>query len=413
MFTIPNNTQAGITSNPQSLVFQTDIDSIVQGVSGVGVLTGCAVTAQGAPNMTVAVASGTTTPDGSSSVSVTSGNLTISAAHATLGRLDLISVNATGVKAVTTGTAATNPSMPALPASSILLAAVFVPAAATTITTIRIVDKRVFTSLVAAAGTLTGTTLAANVVTTSITAVGTIVTGVWNGTVVSVAYGGTGVATRTAYTVSLAGTTSTGAHQEVSGVGTAGQILTSNGAAAIPSWQESTGKTATYTATLSDVENTGSETTALTFSIPANSMADGDLITVVPAGLGKNNKGSAGTGLFKVNVGAGSQVDIFLNSGTPLAFADSATEYPIGPSFWLQRRGSTVLVGNGLGPAGANSAASLTLTSLTANIGGTSTPTNFTGANTVTLKVTLSAAHATFYYRLLTGGSVIVIHTKN
>ena len=47
----------------------------------------------------------------------------------------------------------------------------------------------------AAAGTLTGTTLAANVVTSSLTAVGTIVTGVWTGTTVAVANGGTGATT--------------------------------------------------------------------------------------------------------------------------------------------------------------------------------------------------------------------------
>lgn len=44
----------------------------------------------------------------------------------------------------------------------------------------------------APAGTLTGTTLASNVVTSSLTAVGTIATGVWNGTAVPVANGGTG-----------------------------------------------------------------------------------------------------------------------------------------------------------------------------------------------------------------------------
>ncbi len=42
------------------------------------------------------------------------------------------------------------------------------------------------------ANTLTGTTLASNVVTSSLTGLGTITTGVWNGTVVTVPYGGTG-----------------------------------------------------------------------------------------------------------------------------------------------------------------------------------------------------------------------------
>ena len=48
-----------------------------------------------------------------------------------------------------------------------------------------------------AAANITGTALASNVVTSSLTAVGTIATGVWQGTDVGVAYGGTGVSTLT------------------------------------------------------------------------------------------------------------------------------------------------------------------------------------------------------------------------
>jgi hypothetical protein len=53
--------------------------------------------------------------------------------------------------------------------------------------------------------------------------------------------GGTGDASFTAYSVLTGGTTSTGALQNVSGVGSSGQVLTSNGAAALPSWQTGTG----------------------------------------------------------------------------------------------------------------------------------------------------------------------------
>lgn len=55
-----------------------------------------------------------------------------------------------------------------------------------------------------------------------------------------VAGGGTGNTTFTAYSVICAGTTATGAFQNVSGVGTAGQALVSNGAGALPSWQSVT-----------------------------------------------------------------------------------------------------------------------------------------------------------------------------
>lgn len=62
---------------------------------------------------------------------------------------------------------------------------------------------------------------------------------------VSVAQGGTGNTSFTAYSVICAGTTSTGAFQNVSGVGSSGQVLTSNGAAALPTWQNTTGGTVT------------------------------------------------------------------------------------------------------------------------------------------------------------------------
>lgn len=52
-----------------------------------------------------------------------------------------------------------------------------------------------------------------------------------------VASGGTGNITATAYAVQCGGTTSTGAHQSVASVGTSGQVLTSNGAGALPSFQ--------------------------------------------------------------------------------------------------------------------------------------------------------------------------------
>ena len=92
-------------------------------------------------------------------------------------------------------------------------------------------------AVIAPAGTLSGTVLNSTVVTSSLTAVGTISTGVWNGTAITVANGGTGVTSAAAYTVVCAGTTSTGAFQEVSGTGTTGQVLTSNGAGALPTWQ--------------------------------------------------------------------------------------------------------------------------------------------------------------------------------
>jgi hypothetical protein len=59
-----------------------------------------------------------------------------------------------------------------------------------------------------------------------------------------VAGGGTGNTTFTAYSVICAGTTATGAFQNVSGLGSTAQVLTSNGAATLPTWQASSGANA-------------------------------------------------------------------------------------------------------------------------------------------------------------------------
>ena len=61
----------------------------------------------------------------------------------------------------------------------------------------------------------------------------------WTGQL-SVPRGGTGNSTFTAYSVICAGTTATGAFQNVVGLGNAGEQLTSNGAGALPTWQAGT-----------------------------------------------------------------------------------------------------------------------------------------------------------------------------
>jgi len=52
-----------------------------------------------------------------------------------------------------------------------------------------------------------------------------------------VAGGGTGLTSATAYAVLCGGTSSTGALQSIAGVGVSGQVLTSNGASALPTFQ--------------------------------------------------------------------------------------------------------------------------------------------------------------------------------
>lgn len=57
----------------------------------------------------------------------------------------------------------------------------------------------------------------------------------------NVSHGGTGNTSFTAYSVICAGTTSANPFQNVSGLGNAGNVLTSNGAGALPTWQSASG----------------------------------------------------------------------------------------------------------------------------------------------------------------------------
>jgi hypothetical protein len=62
----------------------------------------------------------------------------------------------------------------------------------------------------------------------------------WTGTLAT-ARGGTGRGSATEYAVICGGTTTTGAHQSIAGVGTSGQVLTSNGAGMLPTFEDATG----------------------------------------------------------------------------------------------------------------------------------------------------------------------------
>ncbi len=105
-------------------------------------------------------------------------------------------------------------------------------------------------TIAANANTLTGTTLASNVVNSSLTSVGTITTGVWSGTTISIAKGGTGATTKAAGFDALSPMTTSGdiIYGGASGtgtrlgVGTNGQVLTL--ASGVPSWASPTGITA-------------------------------------------------------------------------------------------------------------------------------------------------------------------------
>jgi hypothetical protein len=139
--TIPNEGSA--TYSDQAEPDSVDFDALALGFQRVGVISGCAVAQRAAgANMSVDVAAGSVIV-GATGAAVTAVNKTIGTADATNPRFDLITVNSSGTVSVTAGTAASNAVFPAIPASSVLLAAVYVPASATSVVTAQIVDKRV------------------------------------------------------------------------------------------------------------------------------------------------------------------------------------------------------------------------------------------------------------------------------
>jgi len=105
-----------------------------------------------------------------------------------------------------------------------------------------------------------------------------------SGTLVA-ANGGTGRATHTAYAVICGGTTTTAPQQSIASVGTASQVLTSNGAGALPTFQAAAGGGLTWTVTTVNagiVAGNGyisNKAGLLTMTLPASG-AIGDIIEI-------------------------------------------------------------------------------------------------------------------------------------
>jgi hypothetical protein len=153
-FIVPNDS-GSLAHERQAQLDQHDFSILARAHETTGVVTGCGVTAQVTPDMTVAVASGSIRWQGGSVVNVSAvSSLTIGSADPTNPRFDLVVVNNSGTVSVLAGTASTNPVFPDVTAGSyIALAAVYVPAADTAISSNQIVDKRIFLAPVVSAPT--------------------------------------------------------------------------------------------------------------------------------------------------------------------------------------------------------------------------------------------------------------------
>lgn len=155
-----------------------------------------------------------------------------------------------------------------------------------------------------------------------------------------------------------------------------------------------------YIATLADVANTVAETTALSFSVGANEMKDGDVIHVWVAFKFKNTSVVSPTITAKWNWGASAQLTFVANSSTTTNASErlwvaEMTMQRVGTDLWFY---DTITGTNG----GALPAAVLAVNSFdlasNSNVGTISAPT-FTSAQTVALKITLSSADVNFYLK--------------
>lgn len=117
-------------------------------------------------------------------------------------------------------------------------------------------------AVIAPAGTLTGTTLASNVVTSSLTALGTIATGTWNASVISGQYGGTGIA-NTGLTITL-------------GSGAVGKVLASD-VSGNATWQALSGLGVTSITGTTNQINASASTGAVTLSLSSTIITPGTL----------------------------------------------------------------------------------------------------------------------------------------
>ncbi len=152
---------------------------------------------------------------------------------------------------------------------------------------------------------------------TSLTTLGTITTGVWNGTVITVPYGGTGAATLTDRGVLVGRGTSP---VEATAVGSAGQVLQSSGAGVNPAYS-----TATYPSTTT--------VSQLLYSSSANVVAG--LATANRAVLTTNSTGVpvvtalATDGQLIIGSTAGAPAAATLTAGTGISITNASNSITI------------------------------------------------------------------------------------
>lgn len=146
-----------------------------------------------------------------------------------------------------------------------------------------------------------------------------------------------------------------------------------------------------FTTTIANVENTAALTTFCNFTIPASSLEDGNVIHVVMSVKTKNNKGTSGT----ANMYCVYDTDSIQISDESIP--NSATEGKSIRRLYIQRVGSDLWISTDDNSFENQNWQNDYLTS--ANGGGIITNPGFASDKVLYLKLQLSAADATFYFK--------------
>jgi len=175
-------------------------------------------------------------------------------------------------------------------------------------------------TVTAAATTLTGTTLNATVVSSSLTSVGTIGTGTWQGTVIGVAYGGTGTSNGSITGTTALTFTAASGNNNVNLVPTGTGIVDVGGKrvgnAAAPT-QASDLTTKAYVDSLSnglDVKASVRVATTVNITLSNTQTIDGVALSVGDRVLVKNQSTGSQNGIYVVASGAWTRATDFDNS---------------------------------------------------------------------------------------------------
>ena len=196
---------------------------------------------------------------------------------------------------------------------------------ATTLQTARAIngvnfDGSAAITVTAAAGTLSGSTLASGVTASSLTSVGTIATGVWNGTAIGVAYGGTGTSTGSITGTGALTFTAAAGNNNVNLVPTGTGIVDVGGKrvgnAATPT-QSTDLTTKAYVDSLSnglDVKASVRAATTANITLSNTQTVDGVALSVGDRVLVKNQSTGSQNGIYVVASGSWTRATDFDNS---------------------------------------------------------------------------------------------------